>query len=123
MTDTTNPVTRFDMRIAHIGVNATDEDDARRIASLWNTLFGLEEVDTPVSVFADSLIEVMKGSGRGEKGHIGIAVNDIPAAEAYFTQRGLSINEGSRALNPDGTTKLVYFNEQIAGFAIHLCRC
>lgn len=115
-----SPVKRFDMSIAHIGINAADEADAQRIAGLFEALFGMEQRDTPISIFNDSLIEVMKGCGRGEKGHIGLHVNDIPAAEEYFKSRGLTINEDSRAFNPDGTTRLVYFNEQIAGFAIHL---
>lgn len=117
-----NPVEEFGMHIAHIGINAEDESDAVRIASLFGSLFGLVPHDTPISIFADSLVEVMKGCGRGERGHIGLAVNDIPAAEEYFKGRGLTINEESRALLPDGSTKLVYFNEQVAGFAIHLCR-
>lgn len=117
-----NPVELFGMHIAHIGINAADEGDAERIAALIEALFGLPCNDTPISIFNDTLIEVMKGCGRGEKGHIGLAVSDLPAAEAYFTGRGLTLNEDSRALYPDGTTKLVYFNEQIAGFAIHLCR-
>lgn len=120
-TDTiSNPVEYFDMRIAHIGINAADAQDAARIAALFESLFGLKSNDTPISIFADTLVEVMKGCGRGEKGHIGLHVNDVPAAEEYFKGRGLTINEDSRALNPDGSTKFVYFNEQIAGFAIHL---
>ena len=116
-----NPIEAFGLHIAHIGVNATDEADAQRIAALIEALFGLEQRDTPISVFSGELIEVMKGCGRGVKGHIGLAVNDLPAAEAYFCGRGLTLNEDSRALNPDGSTKLVYFNEDIAGFAVHLC--
>ena len=116
-----NPVDAFDMRIAHIGINAADEAEASSIAGLFESLLGMARVDTPVSVFADTLVEVMKQPFRGAHGHIGLAVNDLPAAEAYFKTRGLTINEASRALNPDGTTKLVYFNEEIAGFAIHLC--
>ncbi|OUP10142.1 2-dehydro-3-deoxyphosphogluconate aldolase [Collinsella sp. An2] len=116
-----DPVEAFDLHIAHIGINASDEEDAKRIAGLFETLFGLEQHATPISIFSDSLIETMKGCGRGEMGHIGLHVNDIAAAESYFTERGLTINEDSRAFNPDGTVKLVYFNEEIAGFAIHLC--
>ena len=117
-----NPVDLVDMRIAHIGINARDAEDAQRIATLFEALFGLPANDTPISIFSDTLIEVVKGCGRGEKGHIGFAVNDLPAAEEYFCARGLTLNEDSRSLNADGSTKLVYFNEQIAGFAIHLCR-
>ena len=117
-----DPVKAFGLHIAHIGINATDEADAGRTAALIEALFGLERHDTPISIFNGTLIEVMKGCGRGAKGHIGLAVNDMPAAEAYFCGRGLTLNEDSRALLPDGSTKLVYFNEDIAGFAVHLCR-
>ena len=63
-----------------------------------------------------------KTSGRGAKGHIGFAVNDIDAAEKWFAERGLEVNEESRVLLPDGGTKLVYFKREFAGFAVHLCR-
>ncbi len=115
-----NPVEYFDMHVAHIGINAADAEDAARIAEMFETLFGFASHDTPISIFSDTLVEIMKGGGRGENGHIGLHVNDIPAAEEYFKSRGLTINEDSRAFNPDGSVKLVYFNEQIAGFAIHL---
>lgn len=116
-----NPVQELGMHIEHIGINAADEAEAARIAALVEALFGLEQSETPVSYFNDTLIEVMKGCGRGSMGHIGFAVNDIAAAEEYFCSRGLTICEESRVLNDDGTTKLVYFNEEIAGFAVHLC--
>ena len=108
--ETSNPVEAFGLRVAHVGINASSPEE------------GLAPVKTPVSVFADTLVEVMSGCGRGEKGHIGFGVNDIPAAEKWFAARGFEINEDSRALNPDGTTKLVYFKREIAGFAIHLCQ-
>ena len=120
--ETSNPVEAFGLRVAHVGINASSPEEAMEIASLFEALMGLAPVKTPVSVFADTLVEVMSGCGRGEKGHIGFGVNDIPAAEKWFAARGFEINEDSRALNPDGTTKLVYFKREIAGFAIHLCQ-
>ena len=48
-------------------------------------------------------------------------MNDIVAAEKWFSNRGFEVNEESRALYEDGSTKLVYFKEEIGGFAIHLC--
>ena len=110
-----NPVELFGMRVAHVGINATDPPDALEIAELFSTM-------TPVSYFNDSLVEIMKQNGRGTKGHIGFAVNDIDAAEKWFAERGLEVNEESRALLPDGGTKLVYFKREFAGFAVHLCR-
>lgn len=117
-----NPVKAFGLHVAHVGINAASPEEAREVAELFQTLMGLEPNVTPVSVFADTLVEVMSGCGRGEKGHIGFGVNDIIAAEKWFAARGFEINEDSRALNPDGSTKLVYFKRQIAGFAIHLCQ-
>ena len=105
-----NPVELFGMRVAHVGINATDPADALEIAELFSTMMGL-----PV-------IEVMKQNGRGTKGHIGFAVNDIDAAEKWFAERGLEVNEESRVLLPDGGTKLVYFKREFDGFAVHLCR-
>lgn len=120
-TENTNPVELFGMRVAHVGINATDSKDALEIAELFQTMMGLPVVETPVSYFNDTLVEVMKQNGRGTKGHIGFAVNDIVAAEKWFVERGLEVNEESRALNEDGSTKLVYFKREFAGFAVHLC--
>ena len=101
-----NPVELFGMRVAHVGINATDPADALEIAELFSTMMGLPVIETPVSYFNDSLVEIMKQNGRGTKGHIGFAVNDIDAAEKWFA----------------GGTKLVYFKREFAGFAVHLCR-
>lgn len=92
-----NPVELFGMRVAHVGINATDPVDALEIAELFSTMMGLPVIETPVSYFNDSLVEIMKQNGRGTKGHIGFAVNDIDAAEKWFAERGLEVNEESRA--------------------------
>ncbi len=84
-----NPVELFGMRVAHVGINATDPADALEIAELFSTMMGLPVIETPVSYFNDSLVEIMKQNGRGAKGHIGFAVNDIDAAEKWFAERGL----------------------------------
>ena len=88
-----NPVELFGMRVAHVGINATDPADALEIAELFSTMMGLPVIETPVSYFNDSLVEIMKQNGRGAKGHIGFAVNDIEAAEKWFAERGLEVNE------------------------------
>ena len=115
-----NPVELFDMYVAHVGINAADPDDANRIADDFTALMGLGQRDTPKSVFSDSLVEIMKQNGRGTHGHIGFHVNDMVAAEKWFSDRGFELNDESRALNEDGTTRLVYFKQEIGGFAIHL---
>lgn len=118
--NTQDPVEKLGLRIAHVGINAASPQEAAEVADLFSTLMGLPAIETPISVFSGTLVETMSGKGRGTHGHIGFHVDDIPAAEAYFASRGFTVNESSRALNADGTTKLVYFDRQIAGFAIHL---
>lgn len=125
MSDTTftnsqNPVELFDLYVAHVGINATYPEEAEKIARQLSALMGIPTVEQPPSFFAGTLVEVMKQNGRGTKGHIGFHVNNIPAAENYFAGRGFEIDESSRRLNPDGSTFLVYFKDEIAGFAIHL---
>ncbi len=122
MAGSQNPVELFDMHISHIGLNAATADEAEQIVQFFSAFMGLERnVTAPISVFAGTLVEVMlPGSARGEKGHIGFYVNDIPAAEKWFAARGLEVNDQARALNEDGSTHLVYFKEPVAGFAIHL---
>ncbi len=125
MSDTTcsnsqNPVELFDLYVAHVGINATNPEEAEKIARQLSALMGIPTVEQPPSFFAGTLVEVMKNGGRGTNGHIGFHVNNIPAAEKYFAEHGLEVDESSRRLNPDGSTFLVYFKDEIAGFALHL---
>lgn len=115
-----NPVELFDLYVAHVGINATNPEEAEKIARQLSALMGIPTVEQPPSFFAGTLVEVMKNGGRGTNGHIGFHVNNIPAAEKYFAERGLEVDESSRRLNPDGSTFLVYFKDEIAGFALHL---
>ncbi len=115
-----NPVELFDLYVAHVGINATNPEEAEKIARQLSALMGIPTVEQPPSFFAGTLVEVMKNGGRGTNGHIGFHVNNIPAAEKYFAERGFEVDETSRRLNPDGSTFLVYFKDEIAGFALHL---
>lgn len=121
MSDTVQtPMELFGMRLAHVGINAGSAEEAEAIAQRFSLLMGLEPSETPISVFSDTMVETMKGCGRGTHGHIGFLVDDIAAAEAWFAARGFAVDEGSRNLKDDGSTRLVYFKEEIGGFAIHL---
>ena len=100
-TKSEDPRELFGMYLAHVGINAETEDDVEKIVGDFQRLMGLARMEiAPASLFASDYIEVMRpGRGRGTKGHIGFHVDDIDAAEKWF---------------------LVYFQEEIAGFAIHL---
>lgn len=110
------------LKVVHIGVNEADKEGAGATAQLFARLLGLQTMETPVSTMVGTVIEVMNSTARGTHGHIAIHADDIPAAEQYFAQHGFTIDESSRRTMPDGSTHLVYFNEEVAGFAIHLTR-
>ena len=113
------PQELFGLRLAHIGINGGTSGEASSVADAFAFL-GLAKEETPVSFFAGSEVEVMKGTGRGQKGHIGFAVDDIDAAVRWFSERGHGFAEESRVVNPDGSTHLIYFDRELGGFAIHL---
>lgn len=119
-----SPVELFGLRLAHVGINTTSAADASATADALCALLGVArgEEPFPVSSFAGTLVEVMNNGGRGEKGHIGLHVDDIDAAIAWYEARGVAFDESSRTLCPDGSGRiyLIYFKEQVAGFAIHL---
>jgi len=64
-------------------------------------------------------IEIMKGHGRGEKGHLAFATNDVSRALFYLGRQGIRPVAGTEK-EKDGKTILVYLDQEIAGFAIHL---
>lgn len=116
-----NPVELFNMYVAHVGINTSTPEDAEDVAAKFCTLLGVPRVQThPISVFAGTLIEVMNNGGRGEKGHIGLHVDNLPAAIEWFEARGMELNHDAVAYLPDGSLELMYFKDEIAGFAIHL---
>lgn len=119
-----NPVELFGLRLAHVGVNASTMEEASQVADAFCALLGIPrgEEPFPVSAFSGTLVEVMGNGGRGERGHIGLHVDDIDAAQAWYEERGVEFDESSRRLAPDGSgrTYLIYLKQEVAGFAIHL---
>ena len=106
--------------IKHIGINATSEEEALKIAKLFSGLLVVYLKNGRMSVFSGTLIEVMKENGRGTYGHIGFQVASIEEAMKDFGKRGISFDMDSIQLNEDGKIKVIYVDEEYAGFAIHL---
>ncbi len=109
----------FDMKVLHVGINAKDEDKEQASADEY-----LKNIDLPIkngnsSVFSGTLVEIMKGHGRGTVGHIAIGVSDVDKAIEYFKGRGVNPIEETRKV-VDGKTTFTYLDKEIAGFAIHL---
>lgn len=106
--------------VMHIGINCDSTEKAEKTVNRLEDLFGFEKKETPVSYFSSSRVEIMKKSGAGKNGHIAIGTNDILAAIDYLKGRGFEFIEKSASYRPDGSLKLIYLKDEIAGFAFHL---
>lgn len=110
----------FEMSIAHIGINAKGDKEAVKFAEQFFKFMGLPIKETPISYFNDQLIEIMKENGRGTNGHIGFKVNDCEKAIKYFVTNGLKVAQDTIKYDEEGKCIFAYFEQEIAGFAIHL---
>ena len=100
----------FDMKVKHVGVNASGDEEAAVWAKEFLELLGLGTRDAGASYFC------------GAKGHIAFSVNDCEAALKYFEERGFKAIEETKQYDENGTLKFFYFDREIAGFAIHLVK-
>ena len=110
------------MKVKHVGVNASGDEEAAVWAKEFLELLGLGTRDAGASYFCGELVEIMKHNGRGAKGHIAFSVNDCEAALKYFEERGFKAIEETKQYDENGTLKFFYFDREIAGFAIHLVK-
>lgn len=108
----------FELR--HIGINATDEEEANSIAGSFENIFGFTKQVGNSSLFAGTGIEVMKEPYLGEKGHVAIQTNYIDRAVFHLKQQGYTFNEESMKFDKKGRLVAIYLSDEIGGFAIHL---
>ena len=111
---------KFGFEILHMGINQKDGQEAAKSADTLKNLFGFEENETPMSIFSSPRIEIMKNKGAGEHGHAAVGTNDVEGAKKYLESKGIKFNESSAAYTPEGKLKLIYLQDDIAGFAFHL---
>ena len=106
--------------LAHVGLNAANEEEARKTAEMFCTLFGFDVKVGNSSVFAGSGIEVMKTPYKGKNGHIAIGTPDVSAAKEDLEARGFAFDPSTAKYKADGTLNAIYLTEEICGFAVHL---
>lgn len=106
--------------LAHVGINAANEEEALKTAELFGLLFGFPVKPGNSSVFAGAGIEVMKTPYKGRNGHIAIGTPDVAAARAELEARGFAFDESTAKFKADGTLNAIYLTEEICGFAVHL---
>lgn len=112
----------LDFKLAHIGINAANEGQARQIAAFFETVFGFAAKENPSSIFSDTYVETVKSPYLGANGHLAISTPDVERAMFYLEQRGIAFNKESVVYRPDGTMQCIYLAEETGGFAIHLVR-
>ena len=111
----------FDFKLYHVGISANSDEKAAKDVALLETLFGQGFTEHPGAYFYGSWFEVIKQSGRGEHGsHIGISTPQISRAVAYFKRMGCEFAEESAGYDEKGNLTVIYFKENILGFAFHL---
>jgi len=104
---------------AHLGINEEDEAKALHAANQLSHIFYLPLKEGASSLFAGPAFEVIKNRYLGEHGHIAIATNDINRAITYLKRKGISILPETKK-EKEGKLKVVYLDQEVSGFAIHL---
>lgn len=112
--------TMLSFSVKHVGINAADESEAENVAGAFGSLLGLPVKPGNSSIFAGSLIEVMKKPYLGKCGHIAIATTNVDRAVYHLGRRGYSFNMETAKYDEEGRLKVVYLDGEIGGFAIHL---
>lgn len=108
--------------LAHIGINTANQDEAMAVASLFAQIFKLPVKDGLNSIYAGNAVEVMKKTGKGRLGHIGMRTADCEAAIKDLESRGFEVDMSTAKYRPDGTLNVVYLKQEIGGFAVHIIR-
>ena len=112
-------LTMLGFNLQHVGINTADEHEGVALVKQLCALFDFPLKEGNTANFAGTAFEVMKGQGRGTKGHIAIQTNSIPRAMVYLERKGLEFDKGS-AKEVNGVIQAVFFKDEIAGFAFHL---
>lgn len=112
----------LDFKIAHVGINCDDSEEAQDVANSFKNTFGFTLNENPNSIFAATSIEVMKMPFLGKNGHIAIATNFVELGVKHLKRKGIKFNEESAVYRADGSMQAIYFENEIGGFAVHLVR-
>ena len=113
--------TMLGFELAHIGINAENEEEAVKAANRFAFIFGMPAKVGNSSIFAGTAVEVMKTPYLGKNGHIAIRTNYIDRAVNYLENvLGVAFDEESAKRDAKGALKAIYLKEEIGGFAVHL---
>ncbi len=114
--------TMLGFTLKHVGINEANETDAEKTADAFDGMFGFKKKVGNSSIFAGSVIEVMKAKGRGAMGHLAVGTNNVDRAVYHLGRRGVKFDESSFTYDADNHLKVAYLAEEFGGFAVHLVR-
>lgn len=106
--------------LAHVGISADGSEQADAVVGAFPGLLGFAKKETPVSFPTGSTAEVMMDPAPGSKGDIGISTSSVERAAYHLRAKGCRFNEQSARYDGNGKMHLIYFADQIGGFAVHL---
>ncbi len=106
--------------IRHIGINAVDENAAGGIADAFSAMFGMEKKVGNSSIFVGKGFEIMKSPYLGACGHIAVQTNSVDRAFYHLSKQGYKFNMDTAAYDAEGRLKVVYLQDEVGGFAVHL---
>ncbi len=107
----------FELR--HVGINCETEEEACKVASRFDTIFGFTKKVGNSSVFAGTAVEAMKTPYLGKNGHIAVGTTDVEKAMEYLKNQGIEFDMETAKYKNEKMIA-VYLKEEIGGFAVHL---
>ncbi len=108
------------IQIAHIGINIDNENELKKAVSFFHDVLGMETHERENCIFMNTCIELMKGKGPGEKGHIAFAVDNIEETIHILEKEGTVFAYENFKYDEKGRISAAYFKDEAAGFAVHL---
>lgn len=109
-------------RLKHVGINCENAEEANQLVKVLCALFNMEKgADNDLRVFVGNAFEVMKYPKWGTEGHIGLSTDDVEAAMADLSAKGIEFYEEGMRRDENGKINFVYLKQDFAGFAIHIC--
>lgn len=106
--------------LAHIGINAADDSEARQFTDTLADIFGFDISEGKTNYFLDDTVEIMKSPGKGSAGHIAFCVDNLEAAIRYLEGKEVLFDRKYFKYDEAGNIAAAYLQSEIAGFALHL---
>ncbi len=106
--------------LRHVGINCQNEAEALETAGRFAEAFGWPVRDAGGGVFAGAAVEAVKQPFLGRLGHLAVAANNVDRAKAYLAAKGFTFREETAQYDGAGRLRLIYLEQELGGFAVHL---